>query len=141
MVKKIGIALLAVVIIIQFIPVSRENPALGQLVPSTPEVLTILKRSCFDCHSNETVWPWYSHVAPMKFLVAHDVEEGREHLNLSEWNQIEGYDSMDLAEELQEVMEEKAMPLKPYLLMHPEARMSDKDREVLMAWAKTLTKP
>src|SRR5450759_4293447 len=73
---------------IQVVPVDRRNPAVESEVPASPEVRTILHRACYDCHSNETVWPWYSRIAPLSWLIAHDVHEGRDNLNLSTWNRL-----------------------------------------------------
>src|SRR5688572_19601769 len=82
----LGILLLLVAI--QFVPVDRVNPPVEAEVPALANVRAILRRACYDCHSNETVWPWYSQVAPVSWLVVRDVREGREELNFSTWNRI-----------------------------------------------------
>ena len=87
--KKIVLTLVALLVLIQLIPVDTENPVVTAEVDAPTEVLEVLRRACYDCHSNETAWPWYTHVAPVNFLVAHDVEEGREHLNFSEWDRYD----------------------------------------------------
>jgi hypothetical protein len=76
-------SLLALGILIQLIPIRRDNPPATGSVAAPPEVMSILRRSCYDCHSNETIWPWYSRVAPVSWLVARDVHEGRRHVNFS----------------------------------------------------------
>ena len=127
--------LLVAAIGIQFVPVDRSNPPVTLVVDAPPEVMSILRRSCFDCHSNETVWPWYSKVAPMSWLVAKDVREGREHVNYSTWDL---YDAKDRAEIIEEVAEETAngeMPLWFYVPLHPSAKLSDADLATLSAWA------
>ena len=86
-------------------------------------------------HSNETVWPWYSNVAPVSWLVQHDVDEGREHLNFSTWNQRQGErgeEEGEESEELVEVVREGSMPPRNFLLTHPEARLSDAERAALI---------
>jgi hypothetical protein len=82
-------------------------------------------QTCGDCHSNETVWPWYSNVAPMSWLIQRDVDEGRKEFNISEWDRHQDDD------EAFEVFKEGEMPLKPYLLLHPEARLSNQDTDAL----------
>jgi len=83
----------------------------------------LAKRACFDCHSNETVWPWYAHVAPMKWLVVHDVEEGRAVINFSDWHSGD----MSGREAAREISSSR-MPLPQYFMMHPEARLTDAEK-------------
>lgn len=139
--SKIRIAIYAVLglvlvaaIGIQFKPVNRSNPPVTMVVDAPPEVLAILKRSCFDCHSNETVWPWYSRVAPMSWKVADHVRVGRKHLNFSTWDQYDAEDRADIFEETWEEVEKGEMPLLDYLRLHPEAKLSEADLAVLRAW-------
>jgi len=129
--------LLVVAVGIQFVPVDRSNPPVTMVVDAPPEVLAILKRSCFDCHSNETVWPWYSRVAPMSWRIAEHVEHGREHVNFSTWDEYDAEDKAEILEESWEEVEEGKMPLPNYLRLHSEARLSDADRAVLQAWAES----
>ncbi len=127
----VAAALLAVA---QLIPVDRTNPADGTDPRAPEEALQVLRRSCYDCHSNETVWPWYSKVAPASWLLARDVAEGRDAVNYSLWA---GYPRQERAELLEETWEEVAegeMPPALYVLMHPEARLSAADRAALRAW-------
>ena len=127
--KKIILSLLLLGLIgIQFVPVERTNPpVVDEIEWDSPQTRAIAKRACFDCHSNETVWPWYSYVAPLSWRVAGHVEEAREHLNFSEWNRP----NEDL-EEIQEVLEEGEMPLWDYLLLHSEARLSEAEQAQLL---------
>ncbi len=134
MLKKILIGVAGVLIAIQFIPVDRSNPpAEGEIMEST-ELKTILKRSCYDCHSNETVWPWYSYVAPVSWLVADDVHEGRKHLNFSNWQNIEVRKVSKAKQEIWEMVSEGEMPLGKYVLLHPEAKLSEKDKQIIKDW-------
>ena len=130
-VLALGAALLAA----QLIPVERSNPPIETEVPVSPEVAAVLRRSCFDCHSNETVWPWYSRVAPVSWLLRHDVGEGREYVNYSVWNRMPPEKQAEMPHESWEHVEEGDMPPWYYLLMHDQARLSEGDRELLRGWA------
>lgn len=128
---RICIGLEAVFFLIQLVPYGRNhtNPPVRQEPRwNTPETRELARRACFDCHSNETRWPWYSHVAPVSWLVQHDVDEGREHLNFSEWDRPQ-----DDAGEASEVVREKEMPPWFYLPTHPGANLSAQAREQLAA--------
>ena len=142
MTKKILIAIVVLLVVIQFWPVSlpevsNNNP--NDLIANNEiaaDIQSILKTSCYDCHSNETVYPWYSYVAPVSFLVVRDINEGREHLNFSEWNSLSKLDMAEALDELSEEVEEGEMPMAIYLPMHPEASLSDQDKEKLATWAE-----
>jgi cytochrome c551/c552 len=128
----VGLALVA--LLIQAIPVQRRNTAVESDAEAPPAVASILRRACYDCHSNETVWPGYSRVAPVSWLVAHDVREGRRQLDFSTWNR---YDAVTRRRKLDRAAEEVAdgdMPPVYYVWMHPEARLSDADKAALKAW-------
>ena len=132
--KKILVILLAVFIagflLIQLIPYDRDhtNPqVLAEPRWDNPQTRTYFMLACGDCHSNETVWPWYSNIAPISWLVQHDVDEGREYLNISEWGTREFE-----AEEAAEVYKEGEMPPIQYYPTHPEARLSAAERSTFM---------
>ena len=138
-------ALILVVIIfiaIQFVRPARSNPpvdetsTLSARVQVTPEVEAILNRSCIDCHSHKTVWPWYSNVAPVSWLLARDVNNGRRHFNVSNWPSDPKRSAHKL-EEICEQVERGEMPLGIYLTMHPVAKLSDSDKKTLCDWAKS----
>lgn len=131
----VGIALL-IGVGIQLKPVERTNPPVTQVVEAPDEVMAILRRSCFDCHSNETVWPWYSYVAPVSWKVTDHVNHGRRHVNFSQWDEYDAEERGEIIEESWEEVEKGGMPLQDYLNMHPEAELSDADRAVLKAWAE-----
>ncbi len=122
---------------IQFIPVDRENPPVETEILTSTEVRVILTRACYDCHSNETVWPWYSRLAPVSWLLAWDVHEGREELNFSTWNRYDWKKRQKIMKELWEEVKEGEMPPWFYLPLHPEARLSDSDYAVIRTWAGT----
>ena len=131
----LGVLLLAA----QFVPLDRTNPPVEQDIETPVDVKAVLRRACYDCHSNETVWPWYSRVAPASFLVVHDVDEGREHLNFSTWNRLTEAERTHALEEIREEVESGGMPLPVYLPLHPEARLSDEERALLDAWTRAAT--
>ena len=119
----------------QLIPVERTNPPSDPKleIKAPPEVQAIFARSCYDCHSNHTRWPWYSAIAPMKWFIARDVKVGRQWLNFSEW---ENYD--DAKKEKLKAMIFKAvglaMPLGLYVKAHPEAKLSPEDKQTIRDW-------
>jgi hypothetical protein len=119
----------------QLIPVARTNPLGGTELAAPRQVQKVLRLACYDCHSNETVWPWYSRVAPVSWLVARDVAEGREALNYSRWQDYGAQQRAELLEETWEEIAEGEMPPAAYLVLHPDARLDDADRAALRAWA------
>jgi hypothetical protein len=129
------VVLTVALVAIQFVPVDRINPAVETEVPANADVRAVLRRACYDCHSNETVWPWYSRIAPVSWLVARDVHEGREELNFSTWNRMTSKEQIEALHESWETVEEGEMPLWFYLPIHSEARLSAQDRSVLRAWS------
>jgi hypothetical protein len=133
----LGIALLLVGI--QFVPVGLTNPPVEAIVDSPPQVTAILRRACFDCHSNETVWPVQAYLAPFSWLVAHDVKEGREELNFSRW----GPEQVKRAvKAMPKEVEKGDMPPALYVMAHPAAKLTSADRAALTAWARGLgTRP
>jgi hypothetical protein len=100
------------------------------------ELKVVLRRSCYDCHSNETVWPWYARVAPVSWLLANDVKEGRKEVNFSAWNQFTGNRKAKKLKEIVEQVEQNKMPQWYYVIMHPEAKLSAGDKEMIIKWAK-----
>jgi hypothetical protein len=100
------------------------------------EVKTLLQRSCKDCHSNQTIWPWYSYVAPGSWLVETDVRRGRDHMNLSNWPQYSFKQKEKLLADIASVVKNHEMPLPQYTLIHPGAKLSDADADILYQWAR-----
>jgi len=133
--KKVVAGAIALFLLIQFIPYGKDhtNPkVLAEPNWDTPQTREIFMRACGDCHSNETKWPWYSNVAPISWSVYHHVMEGREHFNVSMW----GYQKKNEGEDAAEEVEEGEMPLFSYLIAHPEARLSDKEKKMLIEGLK-----
>lgn len=138
--RILPLALLALVAL-QFIPVARTNPPVAADFDGPPEVERILRRSCYDCHSNETRWTWTAYVAPASWLVVRDVHRARDEYNLSAWGAMGAEDRAELPAEMVKKVVEGEMPLPLYLLVHPEARVSDGALAALRAWADATAEP
>jgi len=134
-VKWAGVAFCVAFIAIQFVPVSRTNPPVQGDFRGSTEVVSVLRRACYDCHSNQTVWPWYSRVAPVSWVIAHDVNEGRAELNFSTWDQLSTEKQAKAMKESWKEVAEGEMPTWYYVVLHPEARLSANDQSVLQAWS------
>lgn len=137
--KLTVIIVVAVFILIQLYPLDRDNPVAD---PSSEivlegEVKMIVQTACYDCHSNNTRWPWYSYVAPVSWLVVHDVHEGRDEMNFSLWNTYTQKRVNRKFQEIVEEIEEEEMPLPIYTIMHSEADIDDEQRTVLINWANS----
>jgi len=100
-------------------------------------VLAVLRHACYDCHSNETRWPWYSNVPPASWLVAHDVKEGRGQLNFSAWGRYNPFDRADMLDKICDRVSKRRMPIWQYRLLHPEARLSDREIRGVCDWSGT----
>lgn len=135
MIRVIVIVIIVLLVGIQFVPVSKTNPPVTGEINASAEVLEILRTSCYDCHSNETIWPWYSNIAPVSWLVAHDVNEAREEMNFSEWLSYSTEDQSDYIEEIWEEIQEGEMPLWYYLILHSEADLSIENKETIKNWS------
>ncbi len=140
MLKKIGIGLVIILALMQFKQIDKTNPEYNEaedfitITQPSEEIATLIKAACYDCHSHQAKYPWYSNVAPISWMVEHHIEEGREHLNFSEWG---GYDTKKANHKLEECIEEieeGEMPMKPYVVMHSEAKMSKEQKKALMAF-------
>jgi hypothetical protein len=141
--KWIFLGGLAFLILIQIIQPSRTNPpviasrSLQAHVDVPPNVQAVLKRSCFDCHSNATVWPWYSYVAPVSWYVAHDVNTARGHVNLQDWeaqiNEQEGKEHLGLTCKL---IRNGQMPPADYRFMHKGTDVTPEETNEVCAWAQ-----
>lgn len=127
---------------IQFVPnelpaVESDNP--GDIVLNglaSEEISTMLKTSCYSCHSNETVYPWYSYVAPSSWLVAKDVREGREELNFSTWEEYDMMKKLGKLDDIVAEVKEGKMPMEIYTLIHPSAKIDEAQRAKIVTWAE-----
>jgi cytochrome c len=102
-----------------------------------PPVVRILERSCQDCHSEKTAWPLYSYVPPLSWMIESDVARARGHMNLSRWNGYAPERHQEILSEMSSLVRKRVMPLPRYLLLHPEARLSDAEVDYLYGWAKS----
>jgi hypothetical protein len=137
---------LVVVVALQFIGrPDRTNPpedpalTLASRVAVPAGIQKVLDRSCGDCHSHRTQWPWYSSIAPVSWLVAHDVAEGREHLNFSEWGSYSLKRQASKLEGISREADKGDMPLKMYVLIHGDAQLSEEEKDALCTWAEDLS--
>jgi len=131
--KILAVAVVALLVLAQFFPPVRTNPPVNPVATfeavakPSQEVVSIVKRACYDCHSNLTVWPWYSRVAPVSWLIAEDVTDGRARLNFSQWNLLSREAAKQRLTGACEEVRDGEMPLWQYRLMHPEARLTEQD--------------
>ena len=134
--KTAAIILAAVFVAIQFVPVDRTNPPAGVSVTAPPDVGALLERGCFDCHSHRTDWPWYGYVAPLSWIMAHHVEEGRGDLNFDAWPVFD----LELRElylrDIEQQLLKGEMPPGYYKLTHSGARLSEDEVATLLAWSR-----
>jgi hypothetical protein len=127
--KRVFVVVALLFAAIQLVPFGHDHtnpPVIQAPTWSSPEVATLARRACFDCHSNQTHWPWYSNVAPMSWLVVRDVKEGRKHLNFSEFQRPQ-----KKARAAAEEVHGDEMPPWFYLQLHPEARITDAEKRTL----------
>ena len=141
-VKIIAIVLVAGFVIIQFFRIDKTNPPIvaaetieaGTVVPA--DISEILGRSCVDCHSNNTRYPWYSDVQPSAWFLKDHIDEGRRELNFSVFNTYAAKKKAKKFQEICEQLEQGEMPIPSYVLIHRDAALSDSDRRTLCEWAK-----
>ncbi len=140
--KKIGIALLVILIAMQFYR-PEKNVSEWEYVTAfeletqpSDEVKVLLATTCYDCHSDNTNYPWYNAIAPISYWLDHHIEEGKEHLDFSDWENYSARKKDHKLEELIEEVEEGEMPLKEYTWTHAEARLGPEQKKALMDWAK-----
>lgn len=130
--------LLALFLLLQLVPAGRTNPPVSGDLEAPPDVKAALQRCCYDCHSNETRWPWYAYVNPVAFLVVRDTNVGRRKLNFSEWQGYGTVKRKSKAGEAIDLMHEGEMPPGPYLWMHGDARATPQELQAISAWVDSL---
>ncbi|MGH2574165.1 MAG: heme-binding domain-containing protein [Ignavibacteria bacterium] len=145
--KKIKFILIGLVVLFVLIQLYRpERISTNEISPDhitnkitvPANVRSILERSCYDCHSNHTKWPWYSNVAPVSWLVIDDVKEGRSKMNFSEWGKLSPAKQELRLENICEEITEGKMPLPNYLLIHKEAELTQSDKDILCKWSQSM---
>jgi hypothetical protein len=131
-------------LVIQLIPVQRTNPpAVTQVKWDSPTTQVLFERACADCHSNQTVWPWYSKIAPVSWLVAHDVNEGRQRWNISDPTGSQNTSRFGFererggARDIAEAIQRGQMPMPIYLMMHPTANLTPAEKQALITGLQT----
>lgn len=143
MLKKALLVVVAILVLAQAYRPEKTNPPVDPArsyqahLQVSPEVARVFERSCKDCHSNATAWPWYSHVAPVSWVVISDVHEARKHLNLSEWGGYTAKKAGKQLEEICEMLEEGEMPLWSYTMVHSGTAVSESERNLVCQWTKT----
>ena len=146
LIKKIALGLLAVLVLIQLVPVDRSvpeyepNQTLVELTKAPESIQTILKNACNDCHSYDTNYPWYSKIAPVSWWIQDHIKEGRSHLNFSIWGSYKPKKAAHKMEECAEDVGEGKMPMNNYTWMHSEAKLSDAQLSELITWFETQEK-
>jgi mono/diheme cytochrome c family protein len=130
--KKLLIVLVIIFVGIQFIPVERTNPPVKSEIDAPADVKAIFKKACYNCHSNETNWVWYTKVAPASFLAVKDVQDGRRHLNFSEWNINK---EAKAKENIWDEVREEQMPPWQYKIFHSESKLTQEEKNILRNWA------
>lgn len=144
--RRILVTVFAVLVVGQVVPIGRMNPPVDPAqtmyakMPVPPDIADILGRSCQDCHSSQTMWPWYSRVAPVSWFVVRHVDKGRGELNLSQWGR---YTTRRQDRKLKEICEQvtsSKMPMSVYTLMHPQAKLSEHDRQTVCEWTDAARK-
>ena len=142
--KKIVTLFVVIFILLQIYPVNKpeissNNPNDLLINVSIPKnISTKLKVACYDCHSNETTFPWYANIAPSKWLVFKHINEGREELNFSDWNSFNNDDKAEILDDISTVLMDDDMPLKNYTLLHSEAKLTEDEKESIINWADEL---
>jgi len=142
--KKIGLGLLAVMVIIQFIRPTRntstaESPnEISKYYEVPADIHAVLKKSCYDCHSNNTVYPWYTNIQPVGWWLQDHVNEGKGELNFDEFGTYDQKKAKHKFEEIEEVVNEGEMPLSSYTLIHGDAKLSPEQSSAIAAWAGAL---
>ena len=137
---------LIVFALIQFIPVDRQNPPVSEKenfvdVHQAPaEVRNLLEKACYDCHSNQTIYPDYAYVAPISWSLKNHVNEGREHLNFSVWSRYNRELKKNMLESSAADLKQNRMPLAGYMAQHPEARLSPPEKKVLIDFFEEIIK-
>jgi Haem-binding domain len=134
---SLTLAILGILFAAQFVSVERSNPPSGRIVLAPPQIERTLRRACYDCHSNETRWPWYSRIAPVSWLIVRDVNLARREVNFSDWGSYYPATRRRKLEWVGRSLREEKMPTWTYTLLHPEAHLSNAERAMLVHWVES----
>jgi hypothetical protein len=141
--KKILIGVVAVLVIMQFFRIDKTAPPhdpvtdILTMTGADTEMINLLKGACYDCHSYDSKYPWYTNVAPFSFLIKSHIKGGRQKLNFAEWASYDVDKRNHKLEESIEAIQDKYMPMKSYTWMHSEAKLTDEQKDKLTAWMKS----
>ena len=133
--RNVLLILATILIVIQFIPIPKTNPPVTGEISAPEPVMAVFQRSCYDCHSNRTVWPWYSRLAPASWLLYRDVTGGRRAMNFSEWQQMPALRQNRRRKGVWTEVQGSDMPPWFYRPLHPSGKLSDADKAILKAWS------
>lgn len=140
-IRKSLYSLVLLFLIVQLFPPARTNPAtdpartIHAAFSMEPVVTSVIERACNDCHSNLTVWPWYSRVAPVSWLVVTDVNRGRKAFNFSDWKSLSSEKQQETLSEICKEVADRDMPTDEYILMHPRAKLTSVEVQAICTWA------
>ncbi len=143
MIKKILIAIAIILIIIQFFHPEKNNSDvqsqnINNVFPLSQEVKTILEKSCYDCHSNKTMYPWYFNLQPVAWYLSDHINEGKHELNFSEFAAYSPRRQFHKMEEIEEQINEDEMPMSSYKWIHNEAKLDGNQKQLLINWSKSI---
>ena len=144
--KKVLVALLVVLVILQFFQIDKTNPEFDanqdflKMHEAPTEIASTIKAACYDCHSNQSVYPWYTYVQPVGWFVKNHIEEGKEHLNFSEFETYTPKKQAHKLEECYELIEKGEMPLSSYTIIHKEAALTETQQTELVNYFKEIEK-
>lgn len=141
--KRKFLWLFGILVLMQFIRPDKNISGLLELehaeeLKVSEEVKNLIKTSCNDCHSNNTNYPWYAEIAPISWYLAYHVNDGKEHLNFSEWTDYNKNQKEHILKDLKEQLEDRNMPLKSYLFVHKNAKLTDRQYKLLLDWADSI---
>jgi hypothetical protein len=140
--KLLGLALILILIVLQFFRPGRNNapvdPELDMLSLVSPptESAELIRKACYDCHSNQTEYPWYSRISPVSWYLDRHIREGKEGLNFSLYGELDKADKIGLFADFCDVLDSGTMPLQSYMLLHKAARLSQEERTMLCEWSE-----
>lgn len=135
---SVSVLLIAFVVLQFFQPEKNISEKSDNLVTNAenmpPSVKEAFQNACLDCHSDNTKYVWYHNIAPVSWMVNKHITDGKKELNLSEWKTLDDYDKIKVLEDIRQEIERGTMPLKPYVLMHPEAKLDEETKKAMFAW-------
>lgn len=143
-IKKTALMVLILLIVIQLFTIDKTTKPIDvskdilALTSANPEISGILKASCYDCHSNQPVYPWYTNIAPLSWWIKHHINEGSQHLNFSEWGAYSKKRKNHKLDECLEMLNENEMPLTSYTIIHKDAKLTNNQKNLLINWFSSL---